>query len=126
MNIEFIPIDIREFKELEFEVTKINSQEELIEKLNNINLEENNLYKIILIGKRNFEIENIYKFINRKNIIKIKNKTKLKINLGEISKNNNLKGLVVKEILQELNNNNYSKETLENVLSLGLEIIDKK
>ena len=93
-----------------------------------MNFDENIFYKIILIGDKNFEINTyeLMKYILKDNIIKIKNKTKLKINIEEISKNNNLKGLFVKEILEELNNNNYPKETLENVLSLGLEIIDKK
>ena len=59
-------------------------------------------------------------------IIKKKNKTKIKIDLEKISKNNNLKGLFVKEILEELNKNNYNKELLENVLELGLDVIDKK
>ena len=124
LNIEFIPIDIREFKELEFEVTKINSQEELIEKLNNINLEENNLYKIILIGKRNFEIENIYKFINRKNIIKIKNKTKLNYDLENMANENTLKGIFIKQILEELKQNNYTQEELERILEIGLSALE--
>ena len=66
------------------------------------------------------------KYILNENIIKIKNKTKIKIDLEKISKNNNLKGLFVKEILEELNKNNYNKELLENVLELGLDVIDKK
>ena len=128
IKLEFIKIDNKEFKELELDISEINSPEELIEKINNMNFDENIFYKIILIGDKNFEINTyeLMKYILKDNIIKIKNKTKLKINLEEISKNNNLKGLFVKEILEELNNNNYSKETLENVLSLGLEIIDKK
>ena len=60
------------------------------------------------------------------NIIKIKNKTKIEINLEDLSKQNNLKGLFIREILEEINKNNYDKETLENVLEIGLEVIDKK
>ena len=126
--LEFIPMDNKEFKEMELDISDINSEEELIEKINNLILEENTYYKIILNGDKNFEINiyNLFKFILNENIIKIKNKTKLKIDLEKISKNNNLKGLFVKEILDELNKENSNKELLENVLELGLDVIDKK
>ncbi len=127
-KIEFIPIDNREFKELEMDISNIFNKEELIEKINNLNLNSNNYYKIILKGDKNFNINinELFQYIIKENIIKIKNDTKLKINLEEISKNNNLKGLFVREILKELNNNNYDKKTLENVLSIGLDLFDKK
>ena len=65
LEIAFIPADNREFKEFEFDITNINDEEELIEKINNLQLNIKDLYKVILIGKRNFEINinNIYKFI---------------------------------------------------------------
>ena len=128
IKLEFIPIDNKEFKEIELDISDINSEEELIEKINNLKLEENIFYKIILIGNKNFEINiyNLFKFILNENIIKIKNNTKLKIDIEKISKNNNLKGLFVKEILEELNKKNYNKELLEEALELGLNIIDKK
>ena len=127
LDLKFIPIDTKEFKELELDISQINSEEELIEKINSLELEKNVFYKIILIGDKNFEINiyNLFKFISNENIIKIKNNTKLKINLEEISKNNNLKGLFVKEILEELNKNNYEKEILENILEIGLDVLDK-
>ena len=128
IKLEFIPMDNKEFKEMELDISDLNSEEELIEKINNLILEENTYYKIILVGDKNFEINiyNLFKFISNENIIKIKNKTKLKIDLEKISKNNNLKGLFVKEILDELNKENSNKELLENVLELGLDVIDKK
>ena len=128
LNLKFIPMDPKEFKELELDISDLNSEEELIEKINSLELEENIYYKIILIGDKNFEINiyNLFQLINNENIIKIKNHTKLKIDLEELAKNKNLKGLFVKEILEELNKNNYDKKLLENVLEIGLNIIDKK
>ena len=128
INLEFIPVDNKEFKEIELDMTEINSEEELIEKINKLELDENIFYKIILVGNKNFEINiyHLFKFILKENIIKIKNNTKLKINKEELAKENNLKGLFVKEILEELNKNNYDKNMLENVLELGLEVLDKK
>ena len=128
IKLEFIKIDNKEFKEIELDISDINVQEELIEKINNMNFDDNLFYKIILVGDKNFEVNiyNLMKYILSENVIKIKDKTKLKINLEEISKSNNLKGLFVKEILEELNKDNYPKEMLENVLSLGLEVLDRK
>ena len=128
IKLEFIPIDNKEFKELEIDISDLNSIEELIEKINNLILDENVFYKLILIGNKNFEINTykLLKYILNENIIKIKNKTKLKIDLEQISKENNLKGLFVKEILDELNKNNYDKNILENALEIGLNILDNK
>ena len=125
IKLDFIPVDKKEFKEKKIDISDMNSEEELIEKINNLNLEANVYYKLILIGDKNFEINlyNIFKFILNDNIIKIKNEAKLKINLEEISRENNLKGLFVKEILKELNENNYDKKILENALEIGLEAI---
>ncbi len=126
IKLDFLKIDNKEFQEIELDISDINSIEELIEKINNLELDKNAYYKLILIGDKNFEI-NTYKlidFILNENIIKIKNRTKIKINLEEISKNNNLKGLFVKEILEELNKNNYDKNLLQNALEIGLEIIN--
>ena len=41
------------------------------------------------------------------------------------SKENNLKGLFVKEILQEIEKGEIDKSTLENVLEIGLDILEK-
>ena len=89
-------------------------------------MENNNLYKIILIGKRNFEINiyNLYKYNLDEKIIKIKNKTKPNYNLEEISKENTLRGLFAKEILEEIKNKNYNEEIIENALEIGMEILE--
>ena len=118
--------EIYEFVEKEINCTEINSIEELIEKINEINIEKNKLYKIILIGKRNFEINiyDLYKYELNEKIIKIKNKTKPNYNLEEISKENTLRGLFAKEILEEIKNKNYNEEIIENALEIGMEILE--
>ncbi len=74
LEIAFIPVDNKEFVELEMNITEINDLEQLIEKLNELLLDENKFYKIILVGKRRFEIDilELMKLITRENIIKIK------------------------------------------------------
>ena len=125
-KLEFIKLDETEYVETEINCTEINSIEELIEKINKIKIEENKLYKIILNGKRNFEINiyNLYKYGLNEKIIKIKNKTKPNYNIEEIAKENSLRGLFAKEILEEIKKENYNQEIIEKALEIGMEILE--
>ena len=118
---KFIPIDNREFIEKEINISDIYSEEELIEKINNIE-ENNNLYKINLIGYRNFPI-NINIKLLKNNIIKIKNNTKIKI---EIKENNyTLKGIFIKKLNEKKNNREINEDTYEKILELGMQVLEK-
>ena len=121
LNKEFIKIDDREFVEFELDVSNIISEEELIEKINSIN-EENELYKIILVGYRNFSINIDIKLIN-KNIIKIKDNTKLKLDFKE--NNSTLKGLFVKKLNERKNNNLIDEKTYEDILEIAEQALGK-
>lgn len=122
LKINFMKLDERIFEEKKIDITNINTEEELIEFINNIYIEENIMCKLNLIGIRNFEIETnkILKLINQKNILKIKNNTKLNYALEEISKQNNLKGIFTSEMLELLNSNEYDKEIVEKAIEIGL------
>ena len=125
LELSFIPADNKEFKELEFDVSNINDFEKLIEEINNLKLDENKFYKIILIGKRNFEIYilELNKFILIENIIKIKNKTILNYNLEELANDTTLKGIFVQELLEEMKKQNYSQEEIDKILEIGLSVL---
>ena len=125
-DINFIKTDERVFEELNLDISEINSEEELIEKIQDLKLEEDYLYKIILIGNKNFEI-NINKIIKlniNEKIIKIKDETKINYNLDELKKQNNIKGMFVREILNSDNINNYSEAEIQKALEIGLNILD--
>ena len=119
---KFIPIDEREFIEKEINVADIFSEEELIEKINNEINDDNNLYKIILIGYRNFPINIDIKLL-KNNIIKIKNKTKIK----QIIKENNysLKGIFIKKLNEKKENNEIDEEKYERILELAMQVLEK-
>ena len=120
LELSFIPADNKEFKELEFDVSNINDFEKLIEEIDN-----NTENKIILIGKRNFEIDilELNKFILIENIIKIKNKTILNYNLEELANDTTLKGIFVQELLEEMKKQNYSQEEIDKILEIGLSVL---
>ncbi len=129
LNIEFVPIKSSEFVEKRIDVTEIISKEELIEKINSIETQPNEYVKIILEGKRNFEINTyeLYKLIQEPQIIKIKNKTKINYNLDEIENETTLKGLFAKEIKQKLEDENLTneqKEILEKAIEIGFEALN--
>ena len=128
LNINFIKLDNKEFIEKEIDISTINFEEELIDYINNLEINENNYLKIILIGKRNFEINlnKIFKLINNKNILKIKNNTKIKYNLEEISKENNLRGIFVKNMLQRIQAENGDKESIETAIEIGLDAMQEE
>lgn len=58
--------------------------------------------------------------MNIKNLIKIKDETKPSFDLEKISKENNLKGYFIREILEMKNSNNYSEEEINKAIEIGL------
>lgn len=126
LQIEFVTLDEKELKELELDISEITTIEELLEKIEELSIEENKLYKIILTGKRNFEINlyKIIKMINQKEIIKIKDKTTLACDIQKISQETTtLRGIYVKEILNKMEKEPENKEMLEKALEIGLEVL---
>lgn len=121
VEISFIPVDEKSFKEIEIIVDEILSKEELIETIHLQNWDEKNYYKIRLIGKRNFEIEasEILKQINVQNVIKIKDETTLKIDIEKIAKEESLRGLFVKNLLEKKTEEN--EELILKAIEIGLE-----
>lgn len=123
VNLNFVKIDNKEFVEKEIDISDIYSEEDLIDKITNENYKENEFYKINLTGNKNFEIncEKVIKLINLKNILKIKNKTKMRYDLDEIAKDNNLKGICIKEMLNMLKENEGKKEIIEKATEIILQ-----
>lgn len=126
LELEFINLDEKELKIQELNVSEITNIEELLEKIYEISIEENKLYKIILTGKRNFEI-NLYKLIkiiDKKEIIKIKDRTIIGYDIEKISQEKTtLRGIYVREILNRIQQEPENKEMLEKALEIGIEVL---
>lgn len=121
LSLEFLSLDEKEFIEEKIDISDIFSEEDLIQKINEIQLNENKYYKIILIGNKHIEID-INKLIRNtesNNIIKIKDKSKYEYDLEKIAKENSLKGIFVKELLSQMNEEN--KEQILESIYIGLE-----
>ena len=122
LNINFIKMDDTIFEEITLNITNIKTEEELIENINNLILEKNKLYKLILTGTKNFEIDinKILKINNNNNILKIKDLSQHNYNLEKILNQNNLKSFFVEEMLKEKSNNLYSNDDIEKAIEIGL------
>lgn len=125
ISLTFLPIDEKEFKEEFLDVTNILSKEELIEKINDIKIEKDIFYKIILAGKRNFEISpyELYDFLQYENIIKIKDETEINIDIDQLSQEMNLRGIFLNEILKDQTNGKIEKDMAEKIIENGLNIL---
>ena len=125
LNLEFVPIEQTEFEIKEIDITEIFSKEELIEKINELSIKENNFIEIYLNGKRNFEINTyeLLKLIENEKIIKIKNKTQINYDLERVANENTLKGIFVRKMLDKLEKTEdlEEKEILEKSIEIGLE-----
>ena len=121
IKTQFIKADDTMFIVQDFDISEITSEEELIEKLNLIEA-NNNLYEINLIGYRNFIINLNMKLI-QKNIIKIKDNTKVKYEIKE--NNNTLKGIFIKKIKENLEKKEITEEEFEKIIELGINSLEK-
>ena len=124
LEIQFVKLDDKQFTKRELNVDNIYSKEELIEKINELKIEENNYVEIILIGNRNFEINkyDLIKYILNNNIIKIKDNTKIAYDLEKLENENTLKGLFIKEMNKKIKNaeTEEEKEIIEKSIEIGL------
>ena len=129
LKLKFIPVKEKTFEEKEIDISLLNSEEDLIEKIREGNLEENKFYKIILTGKRNFDFDEskILDILNIQNIIKIKNQTQIKYDIEETAKQMSLKGLFAKQILDQTNQaNEEEKQKLLEAFEIGMDILNKR
>ena len=128
LKLEFLSLDNMEFIKTYVDITKMNSNEEIIESLNDMKLDNSKFYEISLVGKRNFEIDRrkVLDLIEKEEILKIKDDTELGINIEKLANSNTLKGIFAKNILRKMKNNEITEEeknSLERVLEIGLEVL---
>ena len=129
LKLEFIPLDKEKFIKKDINITDIISNEELIEKINELKIEKNEYVEVILTGSRNFELDTneLLKYIDNNRIIKIKNLTKIAYDLEKISNESTLKGIFAKEMLNKLKEENISeeeKEIIEKAIEIGFEALE--
>lgn len=126
LKLDFEKVDETEFFELEVDITNMHSQVDIIDYLNTLYFDKNKFVKIVLIGKRKFliNIRDIINFVDNSNILRIKDETKLAYNLSELSKENTLKGIFVRKLLEKKEEGFYTDEEIEKAIEIGLEAME--
>lgn len=125
LQTEFVKLDDRMFEKYNFSVDHIASPEELVEKISDLKLEEKNLYEVVLQGNRQFDIRprEILKLIEPENILKIKDETEIGVDIEQIAKESNLRGIFVREIIKKYKEEKYSEEQIKKAIEIGLEVM---
>ena len=119
-KIKFIKVDKRIFEEIKLNISEINSEEELIEKIKNVKTDKKRNYKIILEGYKNIKIDlnKIQKMVLNENILKVKDFSKVKYDIKELANQNNLKGVFINRILQKEEERLCTKEEAEQAIEI--------
>ena len=97
---KFVKMDDTEFEVKTMDITDCTSSNEVLDKLNL----KDSFYKIILTGIRNLDINSTKEIImlSGKNVCEIVDNTRLDYDLENIAKQNTLKGLFTRKMLEEI------------------------
>lgn len=122
-SMEFVELDDRKFEEIEIAVDGLNSKEELAEKILDRYINDMTMYKIVLVGRRNFEIDTrlLLQMVSHDNILKIKDCTNLAIDLEHIALQDTLKGMFVREVCKMYEQGLCSEKEYQKAIEIGLE-----
>lgn len=135
VNLNFLRTSKRNYYIKEIDISNIISYEEVKNKIIEVISEEerkNNLYKIILRGELEPYVnlkENLLKELIKDYFyfIKIIDKTEVKLDFDNISKDYSIKGLYAKKILQKINTeNDEENEILKMALKLGIQCLSNE
>lgn len=124
VRIEHINLDPIKYETLYMNISDISSKEEIVTRINYMEIDKNNFYKVVLKGKKDFLITEKYILDNIQwnNILRIEDETQREIDIEEISKENTLRGIFVKKILEKIEKetDTVEKEKLEDAIELVL------
>ena len=122
INYKFISLDEKEFVKEEVDISNNNSKEEIIENINKKEKLKKQYYEYVFIGNKNIEIDlnKILRLIEDKKVIKLKDRSKLKYNVYQIAEEKSLKGIFVKELLNEINEDKSNADEVLRIIEIGL------
>lgn len=114
-------MEYKHFNILEIDITKLKAPEEI---LNVVELSDD-IYRIILKGERNVEVEKIKEILKeeKKNICEIKDLTHISYDFEQIAKEQNLKGYFTKKMLAELKEKPEQEEEILKAIEITYQLL---
>lgn len=99
LKTELIKFDKKEYIKYELNISNENSENSLIITINNLQFKNNQIVRVVLVGEKNFLINNkfILENIHNKNIIQLEDKTKLKLDYKKYKDEISLRGIFIKK-----------------------------
>lgn len=125
VKLKFVPLCKRKYYSFETDVSDCEIIEDISSKMNEI-IEKNgseNLYKFILTGYRNADLrisESVLKSRADAFFVKVYDRARVKADFESIATEKNLRGICIKNILNDINDEN--REKLEKVLDFFAEL----
>ena len=121
ITYEFKNMEYKHFEIIELDITNLKSPEEI---LNHIELLDN-IYRIVLTGERNVEVEKIKEILNvtGKNICEIRDLTHISYDFENISKEQNIKGYFTRKMLEEIKEKPEQKEEILKAIEVTYQLL---
>lgn len=114
-------MEYKHFEIVEVDITNLKSPEEI---LNHVELTED-IYRIVLKGERNIDVEKIKEVLNSlgKNICEIRDLTHISYDFEKIAKEQNLKGFFTQKMLQKLEEKPEQKEEIIKAIEITYQLL---
>lgn len=121
ITYEFRNMEYKHFQIVEVDVSDFKSPEEI---LNHVELEED-IYRIVLTGERNIDVERIKEVLKstEKNICEIRDLTHISYDFETIAKEQNLKGFFTRKMLDEMNEHPEQKEEILKAIEITYQLL---
>lgn len=121
IEYRFENMEYRHFEIIEVDISNFKSPDEI---LNHISLKDN-IYRIVLSGERNVDIDKIIETLNNteKNICEIRDLTHISYDFDSITKEKNLKGIFTKKMLEEIEKNPERKEEILKAIEITYNVL---
>ncbi len=118
IDFQFVKVDETEYETKTIDITDCTSIVEIIDKLDL----QDYFYKIELTGVRNVDVKKLIDelYISNEKVCNVIDNTRYEYDLEKIAKQDTLKGLFVRNILEEIKNNPEDERTLMQALEYVL------
>jgi len=124
VTAEFLPCSTREYEIIEIDITGLSTDIEIIEKINS-ELNQNNLYRVILTGHRTIKTANLslYEKMAESFYCEVEDKTTISVSILDFAGENNLIGKTASILEDYITEGNFEKEVLHEVIDTLTELL---